>query len=102
MDRNNGNASSPWSLRQVGIYQQADPQSKKSVWILLQPSKHIYDRLQEILRNKAAEKDNSNQSPMILHILFLSSTVMNWRDFIESLRSEIMALVSRASRSDVL
>ncbi|KAI9785127.1 MAG: hypothetical protein M1839_000765 [Geoglossum umbratile] len=97
VEKNGRNSGDPWSLRQIGVYQQWKPDSRNSTWILLHPSENIHKRLHEIMGKMPLK----SESPMLLHILFLSSTAYNWGDYIEDLRSQAVALDDKACFSRI-
>ena len=91
---NRDGTTRPWSLRQTGIYQQIELQSRKSTWILLQPSEGINEGLLGRLSNKSPNLNGSNANYMLLHIHFLSLMASNWGEYIEYLWAEANTLVS--------
>jgi hypothetical protein len=90
VEKNGRDWGSPWSLRQTAVYQRFDVKSRKSVWILMQPSKHI----RHWLENNLLGIGKSDESFMLLHILFLSSMEENWTDYLEDLLLRVNGLVS--------
>ena len=72
------------------MYQRFDIKSRKSVWILLQPSKDIRHWLETDLSGIG----KSDPSFMLLHTLFLSSMEENWTDYLEDLLLRVNDLVS--------
>jgi hypothetical protein len=93
VEKHNRNPKKPWSLRQVGFYHQMIPHSKKSIWILLQPTGKIYDKLKHSLGNALRAGERSPESSCLLYIDFLNSLATNWVDFIEYLWAEVTELV---------
>lgn len=94
VERNGRGTGDPWSLRQTGIYQKYYPAAKRSVWILLEPSKTLQERLRTILNSKRSDSDVGERSPMLLHTLILFMTASNWGSYLDDLDSEVKALVS--------
>jgi hypothetical protein len=98
VEKNGRNWGSPWSLRQTAVYQRFDIKSKKSAWILMQPSTHIRDWLE----NNLSGIDKLDESFMLLHLLFLSSMEENWTDYLDDLILQVNALVGRIQPSNIL
>lgn len=94
VERHGRGTGDPWSLRQTGIYQQYYPVVKRSVWILLEPSKTLQERLRAILDSKPTNSDVAERNPMLLHTLILFMTASNWGSYLDDLDSEVKALVS--------
>lgn len=79
---------SPWSLRQTGIYQQVNLQSKESVWILLQSSAKVLRRVEGIL---ASPSDEAH--PMRAHVILLFTMAADWHKYISYLQKQLETLV---------
>ena len=94
VEKPDGKLGKKWSLRQAGIYHQIDPETRRSSWILLQPSENLRKRLHENLNYRQSNQQDRDASPMLLHALFLSTLAYNWVDYIEDLRMELAVLVS--------
>lgn len=84
--------SPPWSLRQVGVYQQCNIQGGRSCWILLNPSEYLRARVEQTLRD-GPDDENTKHSALILHLALLSATSRNWLQYMEDLQTEIKELV---------
>jgi hypothetical protein len=89
--RNFRNRGDPFSLRQTGVYHKFSRDVDESVWIILHPSADIQRRLRLALQNIPTECRKSN--PMLLHLVFISSTASGWDQYIEHLRLELESFV---------
>lgn len=82
----------PYSLRQTGVYHKHAGATNQSTWIILQPSKEMHRRVEEIFKN-AQCSDILNKNPMLLHVVFLSSMASCWDEYVEGLRLELETFV---------
>jgi hypothetical protein len=89
--RKDGN---PWSSRQTGVYQQVDFKTRKSVWIILQPSKYIRECLEQPLQDQDQNLSGPDRNPMLLHALFLQTTAEDWEGYIQHLHLQLLELAS--------
>jgi len=98
MAKNGRNRGNPWSLRRTGVYQKVDSETGSSCWILLHPSSEVEELAENALRDRVLSYGASNQSalgdPMFLHVLFLSTMVDSWDEYVESLYSQLLISVS--------
>ena len=88
-ERNDWHAGDPWSLRQTAMYGRFDLTSADSAWILIKPSPH----LKELLEQKLKAIRLPNQRYIITHLVALSFTLRNWRDFIMYHTSRLVDIV---------
>lgn len=95
MDRHGRKAATPWSLRQTAVYQRLDFQSRKSTWVILQPPANTYQRLKNELGRQKQTEVIMSSNPMQLHLLFLSCTTANWKEYLSDLNKQLVELVSR-------
>jgi hypothetical protein len=94
MVRNGRNRGDPWSLRRTGIYQQVDFDKNASCWIMLQPSDDVDKLSERALRDNSQAGNCQSGGPMFLHVLFLSTMVDSWDEYIESLHSQLQISVN--------
>lgn len=91
VEKNGRTRGDPWSLRQTGVYQQVNSDSRKSTWIFLQLSQDTKAALKEVLKNQSTYFDKRD-SPMALHT-FLLATVDNWGEYIQDLSKQLTCVV---------
>ncbi len=91
---NGRNPKKPWSLRQVGIYQQRRGLDARSVWIFVQPPESLYRQLNGNAAGLSKQGFNRRDSDILLHLAALSATQRNWDQYIAYLRNELSELVS--------
>ena len=75
-----------WSLRQAFLYQKYDLQTRKTVWIVLQP-----------MQKYKTELENSGSQilhPMVMHSVSLHLGISNWRCYLDDIRKKILHFVS--------
>lgn len=94
MDKNGRDPRKPWSLRQVGVYQQTRNLEKQSVWILIQPPERLHQQLKSAISGTSSHEWSKQDRDMMLHLAVLSVTLSNWDQYIEYLRNELTQLVS--------
>ncbi len=94
VDKNGRDPAEPWSLRQVGVYQQTSSLSKRSVWILVQPPERLHKQLKLAITGTSRHEWSEQNSDMMLHLAVLSVTLSNWDQYIEYLRDKLTQLVS--------
>lgn len=94
MEKNNRRKGDPWSLRQSGVYQQISVSSRRSTWIILQPSKGVRAQLEQALESSLEQGQEGNESAIYFHVIFLSSMAGNWQEYLEYLHSQITVFVS--------
>jgi hypothetical protein len=94
MDKNGRDPKKPWSLRQVGVYQQTRSPEKRSVWILVQPPERLHQQLKSAIVGTSRHEWSKQDRDMVLHLAVLSVTLSNWDQYIEYLRNELTQLVS--------
>ncbi|KAF3208800.1 hypothetical protein TWF679_007626 [Orbilia oligospora] len=80
-------SQNPWSVRQVGVCQQRTVcnNKKHSIWVLLQPSKYVYEELKDTLERRL---QNQNTTPSVedscsLHLDILESLASSWAEYVE-------------------
>lgn len=72
-----------------------DSQTRKSVWIIIQPSKHTQELLEQTLQDQEQKLYGPESNPMLLHTVILQTTSGNWEGYIEYLYSRFLEIVSR-------
>ena len=83
----------PYSLRQTGVYQKLSSEGQRSDWILLQP---CADAQEQLLQHSfgASESGTLLQDSIELHQMLLSPMVLNWDDYLETIRVRLEEFVS--------
>lgn len=93
VELNGRNGASPWSLRQMGVYQQFHMTSRKGRCILIQPSLDLQRRMREEFH------ENENYTDYVdywfsFQTLCVSTLNGNWLSYIKFLEKETAAIVS--------
>lgn len=93
VELNDHNGTSPWSVRQMGLYQQFHITSRQGRCILIQPSLDLQRRMREEF------DENENYTDYIdywfsFHLLCLSTVNGNWLSYIKFLEKKIADIVS--------
>ena len=94
MDKNGRDPKKPWSLRQVGVYQQMTSPEQRAVWILVQPPEKLHQQLKSAIAGTSRHEWCKQDRDMMLQLAVLSVTLSNWDQYIEYLRNELTQLVS--------
>lgn len=92
VELNGRNSGDPWSLRQIGVYEKFNFQSRSSKWILLQPSPAALQALEDGLRSREHDL-HSFTNLMSLHTRLLFTSSRQWPDYIDYLRAQLERLV---------
>ncbi|KAK6527506.1 hypothetical protein TWF694_004489 [Orbilia ellipsospora] len=95
VERHDRSPQNPWSVRQIGVYQQILGLGK-STWVLLQPPDNVYHRLKDSLENRATTSKNIPINSCLLHLDILESVSSSWSDYIEYSWSEVDKLDDKA------
>ncbi|KAI1096928.1 hypothetical protein F5B19DRAFT_435200, partial [Rostrohypoxylon terebratum] len=93
IDKNGRKDGSMWSLRHCGVYQKCISQSKTSIWILLQPSQSVYNRLIHMLRSESYLEDSYRCHGLPIHLAFLADIEREWREYITTLQERFLLKV---------
>lgn len=96
MEKNNRRKGDPWSLRQSGVYQQISVSSRRSTWIILQPSNGVRVQLKQALESSIDQGQEGDESTAYFHLTFLSSMAGNWQEYLEYLHSQVAVFVGAA------
>lgn len=83
--------SDPWSFRKYAIYQKYDGDSDSSSWVSIQLQKASQ---QWIHRDNCNLRSLGALHPLLIHLRFLKSTTMSWRDYLNYLSTELDLIVS--------
>lgn len=85
-----------WTIRQTGVFHRYDPAARRSIWIILNPMPH--SKVQRRLDQAAAVGNGWGQHSSIdwhhLHLLVISSYLVNWRWYLNDLNDNISQSVS--------
>ncbi|KAH8161553.1 hypothetical protein CIB48_g6688 [Xylaria polymorpha] len=103
-EENQRNTSNPWSLRQTAVYQGVDYSTDTSTFILLQPSSYIERRLGDKLHAITHDESSHELRHILLHLVLLSSSLVNWRHYIATQISDLEQLEEKTtfSKADYL
>ena len=88
-----GSEENPWSLRQIGVYERHDVEEHTSIWVLLQPSIHVCQRLKEGLQMNTSNTPESINLILQLHATIQFAASRHWADYIDHLRIQLEDLV---------
>jgi len=83
----------PWSLRQIGVYQQSQSSEGPSAWILVQPPEQLDQQLRSFITNNRRDNGNVQTRNTMLHLAVLSAILSNWDEYIDYSRKELINLV---------
>ncbi|PQE23801.1 Mg2+ transporter -like Zinc transport protein [Rutstroemia sp. NJR-2017a BBW] len=102
IDRN-GKSQNPWSLRQMGIYEQYDLVNQRSRWILLHPSENACRRLEELLEQRCdTDSDAEDIDNIALHAAIMITASRLWGDYLDDQSELLRAFVSTNHSRDKL
>ncbi|KAK6526985.1 hypothetical protein TWF281_010182 [Arthrobotrys megalospora] len=90
----------PFAIRQTGVYHKYDPQAKRSVWIFIQPSESLKERLDALF---SRYKDNPIDLALQveIHFLVLTHAAKNWRPYIKYLEDHFSLLNEKGFYSNI-
>ncbi|KAI1324288.1 hypothetical protein F5Y16DRAFT_310848 [Xylariaceae sp. FL0255] len=92
----------PWVHRQLAVYQNCQPGSHRSRWILLQPSSPVEHEIREFLAQLLLpEKLDELDYQWLIHFAVLRLTECNWRKYINHLDQEVESLNDKSCFSRV-
>ena len=89
---NERDGGDPWSLRQIGVYEKLNTETRSSKWILLQPSSGALQNLEDGLWSRKHDLDCIAKS-MSLHAVFFFLSSRQWPYYIDHLRARLESLV---------
>lgn len=92
----------PWSIRQTGIYQQIDFSTQQTTCVLLRPSDHVRQQLNEHLEISEELESACTDAALHFHFSILFSSMGNWHDYIQYIEAKLRQYVSRAIYFPVL
>lgn len=90
----------PWSLRQTGVYQKC-MSNERSVWLLLNYSNYLSDRVSAALAEESNLVGACAASPLVPHIFILSTAARNWDQYTENLGQKVMLFEEKAYSSRI-
>ncbi|KAK6512285.1 hypothetical protein TWF481_001175 [Arthrobotrys musiformis] len=90
----------PFVIRQTGVYHKYDPQAKRSVWIFIQPSESLKERLDALF---SRYKDNPVDLALQIeiHFLVLTHAAKNWRPYIKYLEDKFDKITEKGFYSNL-
>ncbi|KAK6354813.1 hypothetical protein TWF696_003945 [Orbilia brochopaga] len=88
----------PFVIRQTGVYHKYDPHAKNAVWIFVQSSESLKERLEALfVRYKDTPIDVALQ--VEIHFLVLTHGARNWRPYMRHLEERFDKLNAKGSYS---
>ncbi|EPS45939.1 hypothetical protein H072_99 [Dactylellina haptotyla CBS 200.50] len=100
VERHNRSPQNPWSVRQIGVYQQVRRYNEDETWIILQPSENVYLRVKNILENGSPTR-NTDEKSCFMHLEILELVAGGWGDYIEWAWAEVDKLDDKACISEL-
>ncbi|PQE07976.1 magnesium transport transmembrane region protein [Rutstroemia sp. NJR-2017a WRK4] len=88
----------PFSIREVGVYQQFSSSSQTNSWVILQAPAPLQDRLRRALGNG---NDTTPGQQFQLHPMILLCVSEDWRDYLSYLEEEFSLLVDRGFYTNI-
>jgi len=76
----------PWALRQIGVHHEYHEKRNEHIFIILNPSEELGERIQSLARNT---------SPIDLHHYVLRAATGQWNQYIDYLEGQCGNLVGR-------
>jgi len=86
--------SNPWSLRQMGIYQRFETDTRIQSCILLQRSIRLKAMMKESFERKTTDNSYLLQHWSSIHLLMIASISSNWDSYAKFLDQKIDVIVS--------
>jgi hypothetical protein len=81
----------PFSIRETGIYHRFDSETQESIWIFMQASDALKDRLR---RTYERSNDTVPMNQFLMHASIFHSVSEYWRDYLVYLEDTFSKLVS--------
>jgi hypothetical protein len=81
----------PFSIRETGIYHKFDSEAQESIWIFMQASDALKDRLR---RTHERSKDIVPMNQFLMHASIFHNLSEYWRDYLVYLEDTFSKLVS--------
>ena len=100
MEMNKRQDGDPWSLRQLGVYQQISISTGNSTWIILQATESVRTQLEQSLKLRLETDREDDRAGFLFHLIFLSSTAWNWQEYLEYLHLQVSIFVSATSSAE--
>lgn len=104
-DNGRGEGADPWSIRQTGVYQRFESETRTSLWILLQPKQQTAadSRIKNLLiANTKGDSFELEEQPPLVGLITLSTYFANWRAYMAYYEKEELTLVCLASHNNVV
>jgi len=83
----------PWSFRQTGGYHKFSAKSDCNRVILLHPKEKAVAQRRLEDHARSSNKAALAQHPLNIHLMVISSYLINWQDYIENLATELEQIV---------
>jgi hypothetical protein len=93
VELNGRRSRDPWSFRQTGGYHKFSATSNCNRVILLHPNDEALAQYKLENHAKSSHKSALAQHPLNIHLIVISSYLINWQDYIEYLASEVEQIV---------
>lgn len=76
-------------MRHTVVYQRINTEKGTCRWVLIQPPRLVKERLEHLLQDAGMAQTTT----LILHIITLQSTEMNWRAYLNDIQGQYQTLV---------
>jgi hypothetical protein len=83
----------PWSYRQTGSYQKFNAAKRCSQIVLLHPNNEAISQTRLAGHAESLWRSDLANHPLNVHLVIVSSYLVNWQEYIESLASELEQIV---------
>lgn len=88
----------PWSIRQSGVYHKFNTKTHTSVWILLQPSRGVYNAISpSTLHLNQLSVPAAQSNTLLLHLRIFLDSEREWRGYTNSLTDRLRSKVCNSS-----
>jgi hypothetical protein len=82
----------PWSFRQTGVYHKSLAANSVNRVVMLHPNSEAVAQI-KLETFEHATKADLAKHPLNVHLLIVSTYLIHWQDYIESLASDLEQLV---------
>lgn len=91
--KHHSHPTEPWVVRQCGVYQKLDFQTKKSLFILInaEPNSEAHRR---VMASLASDRYRMSSRSLWLHSIVHASYFPNWREYIAEYEKQLLPIVS--------
>lgn len=85
----------PWSYRQTGVYHKFSIINGSSQIIVINPNDEAVAQSRLEKYTESSHRDELAKHPLNVHLVVLSSYLVNWGEYIEDLARDLEQIVSR-------